>query len=198
MKHDDIHQAALRATARIALSLTVFSCGGRVQFEQDEGETDPKPPTDLTTGPIAAQGSGGDGGRASWTTGGGEGGAGGVSAPTICSAAPPGEVVALDAPAFACCAAFLGETQATDWQVPAPELYACCNEVVGQIDLDPSLASHIEPSLVAPVWPETEGDTCCNLLGNPCTFPCGCTVWGPPVPRSLGGRLRSLEQLEIG
>lgn len=198
MKHDDIHQAALRATARIALSLTVLSCGGRVQFEHEESETEPTPPTvdGPTTGPIAAQGAGGGGGRDSWTTGGG--GEGGVSAPTICSAAPPGEVVALDAPAFACCAGFLGGTRATDWQLPTPELYACCNEVVGQIDLDPSLASNIEPSLVAPVWPETEGDSCCDLLGNPCTFPCGCTVWGPPVPRSLRGRLRSLEQLEIG
>jgi hypothetical protein len=68
--------------------------------------------------------------------------------------------------------------------------------VVGQIDLDPSLLALVDEALVAPVWPEKDAPSCCNILGNPCTAPCGCTVWGPPVPARLEGHLWSLDRLE--
>jgi hypothetical protein len=189
---DDIHRAALRATAKVALSLTVFGCGGSVEVQSP------------TEGPIA--GAGGaptpqhpDGGATPIGVGGSGGtqGMGGSEPTLMCSATEPPALVSIDPAAFGCCVDFLGEQALSTWQQPTEELIACCHEVVGQIDQDPALTAQIDPALVAPIWPEKPAPSCCDVLGNPCTMPCGCTVWGPPVPYGVRGRLLMLDELEV-
>ena len=124
-------------------------------------------------------------------------GAGGSEPQMVCQAADPTTPVSLDPASFGCCVDYLGGQPSAAWSQPQAELVACCHEVVGQIDLDQSLMAQIDPVLVAPVWPDTGTIGCCQILGNPCSAPCGCTVWGPPVPRRLGARLWLLDELEL-
>ncbi len=190
---DDVHRSALRATAKIALSLTVIGCGGRVEVHEtpDTPEGTGGAPgttsstTTITVGPGGAPGTGG-------TTA--LGGAGGTEA-IFCDAASPAAPVELDPASFACCVDHLTSQPTESWTSPTEELVACCYEVVGQIDQEPALASQIDESLVAPVWPADDQIGCCEVLGNPCTMPCGCTVWGPPMPFRLAGRLRLLDEV---
>lgn len=190
---DDIHRTALRATAKIALGLTVAGCGSRVEVHEapsTEGADGGAPTTASATSTTAAQGgaSAGRGGAA------GIGGAGGATE-AFCDAAPPPTPVELDPAAFGCCVDHLSSQPAESWSSPTDELVACCHEVVGQIDQAPALASQIDEGLVAPVWPEDDQIGCCEVLGNPCTMPCGCTVWGPPMPFRLRAALRSLDEV---
>lgn len=187
--NDDIHRAALRATAKVALSLTVLGCGGHVEIAASESKGEAghggAPPTPTSSSRAASTSSG-------------RGGAGGTQMPgPMCDAATPGDPVTLDPGAFACCADWLPEQPAQSWIEQPMELVACCNELVGQIDLDPALMTGLDPSLVAPVWPDDGTPSCCDVLGNPCTAPCGCVVWGPPVPRGLYRALWSLAELEV-
>ncbi len=190
MNQREIHRRALRATAKVALSLTVIGCGARVEFAEDEDDTASSSGTDDASS-VSTTGGGAPVVTIATTSGGGE-------APVeACVPSPPGELVELDAPSFGCCVAFLGGVGEADWASPTEQHLGCCNEVVGQIDLDPALAENIEPSLVAPVFPATGGTSCCDILGSPCSLPCGCTVWGPPVPWSIAGTaLLSLDELE--
>ncbi len=197
MNQQDIHRRALRATARVALTLTVVGCGARVTLveEESDGESDTTSVSSGTDSTVVSTSGSGAGGTAQTSTSTGEGGEPPVEA---CVASPPGELVEVDAASFGCCVAYLQGVGPSDWLAPSEQHVGCCNEVVGQIDLDPTLSAAIEPSLVAPVWPETGGTSCCDILGNPCTMPCGCTVWGPPVPWSIAGRpLLSLDDLEV-
>jgi hypothetical protein len=178
----------LRATAKVALSLTVFGCGSRVTVVAQEGSGEVAPSQGgAPTTPTSTVSAGGA--RHA------QGGAGGT-APATCSPSDPGELVTLDPQTFGCCVDFLDEQTDDAWATPPEKLTACCHEVVGQIDLDPSLLALVDEALVAPVWPEKDAPSCCNILGNPCTAPCGCTVWGPPVPARLEGHLWSLDRLE--
>jgi hypothetical protein len=195
MNHEDINRRALRATARVALTLTVMGCGARVQLTDDETDSESAASFGASSPSTASGGEGGVGGAPQPSTTTGEGGETPVA---VCSPAAPGEVVEVEAATFGCCVAFLEGVGESDWASPSEQHLGCCHEVVGQIDLDPALAASIEPSLVAPVFPSTGGTSCCDILGNPCTLPCGCTVWGPPVPRALAGRrLWSLDELEV-
>jgi hypothetical protein len=182
----DIHQAALRATAKVALSLTVIGCGARVDVLAGEpnggaGGTGASSTSRTTVATATSQSAAASG-------------AGGAA--PVCKAPAPHEPVQIDPQAFACCAEMLPKQPKQAWDDPDPALLACCHTIVGQIDLNPKLVSQIDAKLVAPVWPDPQGPTCCGVLGNPCSNPCGCTVWGPPVPRAVVGMLLSLAQLE--
>ena len=179
MRHQsntEIHRAALRATAKIALSLTVVGCAAHVEV----------------SGASEQRGEGG--GRDVRATSSATGGA--PTESLVCDAAAPGEEVTADAVAFDCCVNQLQAEPAANFDAPSAGLLACCNEVIQQIVANPALLADITASLVAPVWPEPNGPSCCNVLGNPCSAPCGCTVWGPPVPRALARRLHTLAELE--
>lgn len=183
----DIHRAALRATAKVALTITALGCGGHViETPNEEGRGgDPLATTSGGGAPTVYRPAAGGAPH--------EGGGGGTLA---CSPSPPSEPVSLDPGAFGCCVDWLGDQPESAWQTPDATLVGCCHELVGQIDLDPSLLASVDPTLVAPVWPEKDALSCCDILGNPCSAPCGCTVWGPPMPRSLRVALTSLDALE--
>ena len=190
---DDVHRDALRATLKIALGLTVLSCGGRVEVheaDEPDGSDGGAPGTSSVASSSAAQGG------ATTNLGGADGVGGAGGAPeAFCDAAPPASPVELDPASFACCVDHLSSQPQPVWEAPTEELVACCNEVVGQIDQEPALASQIDESLVAPVWPQDETIGCCEVLGNPCTMPCGCTVWGPPMPYRLRRPLQLLDEV---
>ena len=203
MNQEDIHRRALRATAKVALTLTVMGCGAQVLVEEEtEADSSASSGPNTTVGVVSTSGSGAGGtsqtSQTSQTSSSTTTGEGGEPPTAACTPAPPGELVEVDGATFGCCVAFLEGVGESDWASPSEQHFGCCNEVVGQIDLDPALAATIDPSLVAPVFPSTGGTSCCDILGNPCTLPCGCTVWGPPVPWALAGRrLLSLDELEV-
>ena len=195
MRHQsntEIHRAALRATAKIALSLTVVGCAAHVEVSgasEQRGEGGGRDIRATSSATGSATNSATNSATSSATGG----------APTeslVCDAAAPGEEVTADAVAFDCCVNQLQAEPAANFDAPSAGLLACCNEVIQQIDANPALLADITASLVAPVWPEPNGPSCCNVLGNPCSAPCGCTVWGPPVPRALARRLHTLAELE--
>ncbi len=185
--HDDVHRAALRATAKVALTLTAFGCGGRVIAAPDEQNQGGEPPATTSGGGAPAVVVPSAGGAPN------EGGGGDALA---CIPTSPGDPVSIDPAAFGCCVDYLGAQPEASWLTPGDMLVGCCHEVVGQIDLDPSLQASVDPALVAPVWPEKDALSCCDILGNPCSAPCGCTVWGPPMPRGVRGLLSPLSALE--
>ena len=98
---EDVHRSALRATAKIALGLTVMGCGGRVEVHEAADAPESKggaPPTGSVTTTTAGQGGAtvGRGGA------GGIAGAGGTD-DVFCDAASPASPVDLDPGSFACC-----------------------------------------------------------------------------------------------
>jgi hypothetical protein len=192
---DDVHRRALRATAKIALSLTVVGCGGRVEIPAPAGDDAGAGGAPVTSTPSPSTTTGNGGAPVVQTTT-GQGGAGGVMV-AACEPTDPTAPVSLDPQSFGCCVDHLTNQTQAAWQSPDEQTLGCCHEVVGQIDQDPSLLAQIDESLVAPVWPDDGSITCCEVLGNPCTMPCGCTVWGPPIPYRLPGRLPSLDELEV-
>jgi len=203
---DEIQRTALRATAKVALALTVIGCGSRVTVSlSDDGGTQ----DDAAGGAGGVYGlnlAGTGGGR--WAGGGshGIGGIGGIggsgasagaggSEELLCGAPPPGESVTIDPAQFACCSDWLTDNHSEAWNNPSAEVLSCCNEIVGQSELDPTRAATVPAELVAQVWPSNDAPSCCDVLGNPCSAPCGCTVWGPPVPAPVAGRLSLLDEL---
>lgn len=184
--HDDIRRRALQITAKVALSLTVFGCGGTVEVASeapvtDDPPTEPPDPDDPGEEPRD--------GRPERPT----------ERPTdpalACDAVPPGEpVTALDEDRLACCVDLLEPLWADEtvagweaWQQTKldPDVAGCCNVVV----------AHVAASLeIAPAIGWSEVTQCCDAAG----FPAGpaCTPWGPPVPPVGLRGLTSLDLLE--
>ena len=134
MRHQsntEIHRAALRATAKIALSLTVVGCAAHVEVsgaseQRGEGGGRDVRATSSATGSATSSATG--------------------SAPTeslVCDAAAPGEEVTADAVAFDCCVNQLQAEPAANFDAPSAGLLACCNEVIQQIDANPALLADI-------------------------------------------------------
>ncbi|MCA9621382.1 MAG: hypothetical protein KC731_20310, partial [Myxococcales bacterium] len=115
----------------------------------------------------------------------------------VCEPTPLGEQVSLDPQTFGCCAAELLAEPLASWGTPSEDMIACCYDVVWQVELDPTLALQIPASLIEPIGPDSGAASCCQALGSPCTIACGCTVWGPPMPRAIAFSLASLDALEV-
>ena len=191
----EIQRAALRATAKVALSLTVFGCGATVEVvpapEKKTPDTKARPPATTNLGGHGgARPIGANGGAGAMATG----GAGGTSN-AVCGAPELGTPVSVDPDQFGCCLEVLDASP--PFVDPTDDVVSCCNVIVGQIDLEPSLLETVNPDYLAQTFPENDSPSCCDVLGNPCSFPCGCTVWGPPMPTAVVGRLRSLAELEV-
>lgn len=164
---ESTRRAALRATAKVALSLTVVGCAAEVQLPREDNE-DATVGTDeeltraggRTGSPTASGGSSGD--------------------ELVCDAPPVGEVVLLDAELVQCCTSFIEPATPTDgpswetWQsVADPDLDGCCQVLVAHVDQDTTGAGDLWEMMSA----------CCMRLD----YPMGpaCTPWGPPVPPAM-------------
>lgn len=198
----EFHRRAIRATAKVALSFTVAACGAEVVVERgsyaDEGREDSLGGSEdgagaQVDGPSAADA--GAGGASETSRGAGQGGA-----MATCDVTEMGGPVELDRGQFDCCAEFLSLAPEDAWFEAESKVVGCCLEVTGQLELDPSLASALEPTLLGPPAGTLEGVGCCQLVGaeiaGGCSVACGCTVWGPSVPPEFGG-LWSLALLEV-
>jgi hypothetical protein len=204
-----IRRAALRATAKVALSFTVMGCGHSVAVGQPDGATEEEEAIagkgdgyGATTadggGQLAAGGAGGAGGMYA------AGGAGGRAMPddeALCAAPLPetemGEFsiglvpIALDGAQLECCAGALPElvsvyTSLNDWdawnaQKGDDDIQGCCNVAIQHIQADFQNGATVGSDVQ---W------ACCDALGHP-VGP-ACTPWGPPVPPSFDGDLAEL------
>ena len=174
---ESIRRAALRATAKVALAMTVMGCLGEVRVDSagaqaGEGGDQPATPDPLEPGA------------------GGTGGATATPDPEAlaCEAPYPDEAVILDSDQLGCCEDLLGPLlpavgeQWDAWNEVSGELevQGCCRVAVAHFDADP-VASEVP-------W-ETLGP-CCDAIG----FPSGpaCTPWGPAVPPAVLGELPML------
>ena len=184
-------RAALRASARVALTTTVFSCGGVAE----------RPLPGQAAGPNLAAAADGS------TT---------EDAATRAACTAPGtelfpEAQHTDAsvsePTFECCLAALdpilgGDAPAAlapDAGALTPSERSCCEAVIFRLDED-SRAS-VTPSSVSPIQKDNAlladaGEAavrwrCCGAL----SFPDGptCTPWGPPTPPEMPLALRDPE-----
>jgi hypothetical protein len=190
--NDDIRRQALRATAKIALSLTVIGCGGTVDVagssqtvtdepnEPIEDPLEPQPNEPHPDGPDAI---------------------GEVTFPEqeeealVCDAPPVGDEVAiLDGGKLDCCMDFLEPTwpepTAEGWEqwqtaMQDPDIGACCNVVTAHV------GESAEP-LADVTWDQFQN--CCVATGF---AQVACTPWGPPVPPAWDGALTSLDALEL-
>lgn len=170
---DNIRRAALRATAKVALSFTVMACGGVAQVPStnsddaiaDDPSQELTPPTDAYEAPVAV----------SYLP---------ASPPEeelACNAPLPGEVTEADAEQLNCCTEHLETVfpSGGDWEswlesAAEPSAQACCNVVIAGVGFDWELIDQVG------------GDTvyaCCEALGFPSSP--ACTPWGPPVPPAV-------------
>jgi hypothetical protein len=165
---DQIRRAALRATAKIALSLTVLGCTSTVQLETvntDEPiEDDPPPIETPSEEPLE------DPGRVA------------IPSPPealACDAPRPGEEVSIDDAQLDCCLGVLepliptGEVNTWEqWQQDAeePAVMGCCVVAVSHVSDDWSKMDTVGWETV---------NSCCAIdqsLGP------ACSPWGPPMP----------------
>jgi hypothetical protein len=168
----NVKKLALRATAKVALSLTVAGCVGQVSLDEAaEPELDAPDPGRITD-PVYA----------------------GRTAPALrpapdeelaCDAAT-GQGAPVDAAQVACCDDLVGELAPTGegnweeewqaWQAAAadPDVQGCCGVLVAAVEQDSAARATIG-------WQALSA--CCDAL----EFPAGpaCTPWGPPVPPAL-------------
>ena len=183
-----IRQAALRATAKIALGLTVglTACAAQVEVEPAQGQgpdidadpielTDTKPePIHKVVDKVVDKPKPG--------------------AELACNAPkPPTLITEVDLDQLTCCSAVLephlpqqGEGW-EEWLVASKEIdnQACCNVIVAAVDID--------YQLVEGIGYETF-QTCCQATGFAVQ---ACTPWGPPVPPSFDVTGLTLRRLEV-
>ena len=170
-----VRKLALRATAKVALGMTVVGCASTVAVEkQDSSITDDplpyEPPVALDeeqeqqeeeTYPVYLPPKPGE--------------------ELMCSAPPVGEEVALDDEQFQCCVDALipitpHEGEGWDqWQdtMQDGEVQACCNVVAVHAEVDHQRIEELG-------WEKF--NACCSSLDHP---PGACTPWGPPVPPAI-------------
>jgi hypothetical protein len=175
--------AALRATAKVALSFTV-GCGGAVLVPEGDTNEEPRNPDPGTPGAKEIPARPAPAEPAPTATSPSEPVP--VPAPELaCDAPPPGEPVSGGEEQLACCADHLAPIVPSDkngwnwesWekQKSAPDAQACCNVVLAHTNASQN-----------PAWDMVGWDTlsaCCYALGNP-SGP-ACTPWGPPVPPAV-------------
>ena len=176
--NDLIRLKALRAAAKVALSLTVVGCAGNVQF--DAGESNPGPPEDDSDSVVVADPEENEVSHLI-----------GVTMPDpedgklMCEAPPVGEQVEIDEAQLACCVEFIEPLtpQNTDWDswselaANDADVAACCNVAVHNAEQD----------FEAVDWQLVQ--SCCLVGGleGP-----ACTPWGPPMPPCASAGLPQL------
>ena len=187
-----VFRAALRAAAKVALSVAAVGCGGCGGIADSEGRV---PSTADAGGDVGAMRDGATSPEA------------GSRDALACNPPPESDLLpeglhvdagaSLGGPIFDCCAAQLASLVSADgsvaFQLPDaavadPEVTACCAVLIARLDYDQgSAASDPDASvtalqrdgkLAAPArW------ACCSALGHP-DGPT-CTPWGPPVPPAM-------------
>ena len=179
---EKIRRAALRATAKVALAMTVVGCLGEVQVEADEAnpEESDGPPEEEVTTTIAPPGP--------------QRPEPGVETELACEAPGPDDEVALDPEQLDCCNALLAPVLPSEpdaWPAwieaaAAPDVQGCCRVELAHFEADPG----------GTVVPWDTVSPCCEAL----EFPVGvaCTPWGPAVPPAVLGELPLLLPLVVG
>jgi len=183
-----VFRAALRASAKVALTATIASCGGAIQASSSGDSSDA-----ATREPVAEAG-----GETALADAPPDGQA--CEPPAAASLLPraqhPGAVVPDGT--FACCLDVLGPLLRTDAQIATlsdaaagdPLVVDCCAAVVVRVDDDYSDfdagardRAELADAGLGPQWGPLE--PCCAPLG----YPEGptCTPWGPPMPPVMPG-----------
>ena len=184
--NDATFRRALKTTAKIALSLTVFACGGTVDVaDQSSASTDDPPEPERPVydeeeeePPVQVYRPEEE-----------------EEETLACEAAPVGEEVAiLDTEQLDCCVALLepawpgeGPEAWQEWETTMKDeaVGACCNIVVAHANESFQLVESLG-------WQNVQ--MCCQAAGSP--FGPACTPWGPPVPPAMGA-FADLDELEI-
>jgi hypothetical protein len=181
-----IRRAALRATAKVALSLTVVGCGANVDSIDDEeaysrddgyatgkGDDVGEPADDAPDGAVEDANDDADcSDEEELACGLGEGDPSAI------------EEIALDDAQLLCCAELLepltpswdeeGSWEAWQESQADPEVAGCCGVAVAHVNADYMKIEQVG-------WDTL--NACCGAIGNP--MGPACTPWGPPVPPAI-------------
>jgi hypothetical protein len=165
----------LRATAKVALSMTIVGCAAQVHLDPADEDPTPEPETPASPDeptPIRAV-------------------ALSPNEELSCSAPAPGDEVTLDDEQLACCATAIADVApptGTTWDawmasgMHDPEVQGCCSVLIAHADADWATVDEVS-------WDAF--NACCIALDSQSG---ACTPWGPPVPPCVR-RLPILEGL---
>jgi hypothetical protein len=199
-----IFRAALRASAKVALTATLGSCGGTIDAASREARDGSPPPPVTSTladastavlADVAAPGEVADAADASLVV------ADVAPPPVGCDPLAAGELfpkgmhgdAGVTEPLFECCVTFLGSAIGTDasWPLPMlpdaeandPNILGCCAVAVYHLD---SVSNDRDASVGASAELANAGVNtyeCCQAIGYPVGVTC--TPWGPPMPPAM-------------
>lgn len=188
--NDQTRRAALRATAKIALSLTVVGCTTSVLDDSNSAEA---PAEEAPTIVVATPNDDAPADepprvipRAPERND--------IVEPLACGAPEPGDEVVIDDEQLGCCLDMLeplvvstsGNTW-EQWQQEAadPAVYGCCMVAIAHVDADWSKSETVGSDAMM---------SCCGLgiIGW------ACTPWGPPMPPMFDARLAAaFDRMEL-
>jgi hypothetical protein len=183
-----VFRAALRASAKVAFTATIASCGGAIQSAESREANDAAVDASTVSDPVA------DAALAPSPRD-------GTTSPTACSPPSPaslapeaGGSVQVTDDTFQCCIALIAPELRTDAIVPRfddaaasdPAIVGCCDAVIYRLDHDYSGdAGAADRAALADAglgYSEYAGG-CCPVVA----YPEGptCTPWGPPMPPAM-------------
>jgi hypothetical protein len=190
-----IFRAALRASAKVALTATFASCGGAIQTTSNSDGRDAASPSATRPSPatIAPPYDGAPGADV-------------APHPESCDPPPVASLfpeplhsgVPISDETFDCCLAVLAPQLRSDAQLPVlsdaaahdPSVLGCCGVAIYRIDHDygdPDAGAHDQADLadagLGPGLGWSNLQPCCP----PLSYPEGptCTPWGPPMPPAM-------------
>jgi hypothetical protein len=196
-----VFRAALRASAKVALTATLSSCGGAIQTgnaDAPDAVVDASSTGDSTAPSDAFAGDAFAADVVAETPVDVVPDAGGCRPPPVDSLLPepnhPG--IAISDGLFDCCVTLLGAELRTDGQAPAltdaqahdPTFLGCCAVTLYRLDDEPLDAGTKDLTTVAeagvPKYPTLYAG-CCEPLAPVSGFSLTCTPWGPPMPPAM-------------